>query len=174
MKAKEQDQSQYNSHDKNDESSSGEGCASNGCGCFGTILVFAAAAILYTICSPETFHLMPGESNMWSDAMEEVFENLDQVMPDSLIIEDSLDPYDHWQEAVNFKDLNLVYLVKPKIEVASMADTSRKYIIEIIARVDHVDANEFEIKNFFVDTLYRRDAPINHMEDTESPWDDME
>lgn len=175
MKAKEQDTSQYNTHDKSDNGSTGQGCASsNGCGCLGTIFIFVAAAILYSVCSPESFYMVPGEANMWSEAMEEMFDNLDQVMPDTLLIEDSLDPFDHWNEAVNFQDMNLVYLLKPRIKVASLADTSRKYIIEIIARVDHIDANEYQIKNFFVDTLYRRDAPINLMEDSESPWDDME
>ncbi len=171
MKAKEQDHSQYNSHDKDEKVSSGEGCASNGCGCFGTILVFVAAGILYSICSPESFYMVPGEANMWSDAMEEVFDNLDQVMPDSLIVEDSLDPYDHYSDYVNIEDMNIVYLLRPTLDVSAKADTSRKYRLRIIARVDHVDANEFEIKNFFVDTLYQREAPIDLYEDPGSPWE---
>lgn len=127
------------------------GCGS---GCLGTAFVFVAAIIfVYWTMDDSDFYLMPGEANMSTDAIEQTFREIDRILPDSLVIDDPLNPYNHYSEAESFG--NLFYGLNPVIMTALKSDTSKKYRFQYIARVDHVDANEFVIRDFLIDSIWR-------------------
>ena len=129
--------------------SSASGCG--GCGI--TIAIFVIAAIVYVSVDKSDFYLMPGEANMSIDALQKSFDEIDRIVPDSLIITDELDPYMHYRSAESFG--NIFYGLNPILDAAAKADTSRKYKFQYVARVDHVDANEFVIRDFLVDSVWR-------------------
>ena len=101
------------------------------------------------------FYLMPGEANMSTDAIEQTFREIDRILPDSLVVDDPLNPYNHYSEAESFG--NLFYGLNPIIMTALKSDTSKKYRFQYIARVDHVDANEFVIRDFLIDSIWRHE-----------------
>lgn len=127
---------------------------SSGCGgCGITILIFVIAAIVYISVDDSDFYLMPGEANLSMDALQKTFDEIDRIVPDSLIITDKLDPYEHYSSTESFG--NIFYGLNPVLEAAAKADTTRKYRFQYVARVDHVDANEFVIRDFLVDSIWR-------------------
>lgn len=129
----------------------------SGCGGCGIAVIFIAvvAAVLYLSLGEEDFYLQPGEANQSIEALQKTFDEIDRVLPDSLVITEELDPYLHYMSAESFG--NLFYGLNPVIDVAAKADTSRKYKFQYIARVDHVDINEFVIKDFLVDSIWRHE-----------------
>lgn len=127
------------------------GCGS---GCLGIAFVFVVAIIfVYWTIDDSDFYLMPGEANMSTDAIEQTFREIDRILPDSLVVDDPLNPYNHYSEAESFG--NLFYGLNPVIMTALKSDTSKKYRFQYIARVDHVDANEFVIRDFLIDSIWR-------------------
>jgi hypothetical protein len=140
--------------DKQDHKSTtptSEGCGS---GCLGGLAVLIGAVIFgYCSLDKSDFYLMPGEANLSTDAIEQTFKEIDRILPDSLVIDDPLDPYNHYSQAESFG--NLFYGLNPVIMTALKADTSIKYRFQYIARVDHVDADEFVIRDFLVDSIWR-------------------
>ena len=52
---------------------------------------------------------------------------------------------------------------------ALKTDTSKKYHFQYIARVDHVDANEFVIRDFLIDSIWRYEPVDFSLEN--SFWD---
>ncbi len=128
----------------------------NGCGCLGVIvLIVSIVGIAYCSFDSSDFYLMPGEANQSMAALQKTFDSLDQILPDSLIITEELDPRNHYMSAESFG--NLFYGLNPVLDAAAKADTSRKYKFQYIARVDHVDANEFVIRDFLVDSIWRHE-----------------
>jgi len=126
----------------------------SGCGgCGIAFLLIAAAAILYVSLGKEDFYLMPGEANQSVEALQLTFDEIGRILPDSLIITDDLEPFNHYSSAESFG--NLFYGLNPVLDAAAKADTSRKYKFQYIARVDHVDAGEFVIRDFLVDSIWR-------------------
>ena len=130
------------------------GNGSYGCGCLFLLITIPLA--LYLLIDKSDFYLMPGEANLIVEAMEKTFDNIDQILPDSLVVTDELNPYLHYSEGESFG--NIFYGLNPIIDVAAKADTSRKYKFQYVARVDHVDADEFVIKTFQVDSIWRYKA----------------
>lgn len=130
-----------------------EGCGS---GCLGAFVILIGA-VIFAYCSlgDGAYYMMPGEANMSTDAIEQTFIEIDRILPDSLVIDDPLNPYNHYSQAESFG--NLFYGLNPVIMTALKADTSVKYRFQYIARVDHVDANEFVIRDFLVDSIWRYD-----------------
>ncbi len=127
---------------------------SSGCGgCGITLLIFVIAAILYVSVDKSDFYLMPGEANLSIDALQKTFDEIDRIVPDSLIITDDLDPYLHYSAATSFG--NVFYGLNPVLKAVAKADTSRKYRFQYVARVDHVDTDEFVIRDFLVDSIWR-------------------
>lgn len=129
-----------------------EGSSSCG-GCAVGFMIVIVAAVLFAVLDESDFYLMPGEANMSTDALQKTFNEIDRIVPDSLIITDELEPFSHYQSAESFG--NLYYVVNPVLDAAAKADTSRKYKFQYLARVDHVDANEFMIRDFLVDSIWR-------------------
>jgi hypothetical protein len=126
----------------------------SGCGgCGITLVIFFIAAVVYVSVDNNDFYLMPGEANMSVKALQTTFDEIDRIVPDSLIITDDLDPYAHYSSAESFG--NLFYGLNPVLDAVSKTDTSRKYRFQYVARVDHVDANEFVIRDFLVDSIWR-------------------
>jgi hypothetical protein len=142
-----------------------EGCGS---GCLGAFVILIGAVIFgYCSLDESDYYLMPGEANMSTDAIEQTFREIDRILPDSLVIDDPLNPYNHYSQAESFG--NLFYGLNPVITTALKADTSKKYRFQYIARVDHVDANEFVIRDFLVDSIWRYE-PIDFSSEN-SFWD---
>lgn len=135
------------------KSSSNSGCG----GCGVTFIIFAVVAILYVSIGEEDFYLQPGEANQSIEALQKTFDEIDRILPDSLVITEELDPYKHYMSAKSFG--NLFYGLNPVLDAAAKADTSRKYKFQYLARVDHVDINEFVIRDFLVDSIWR-DEPF--------------
>lgn len=123
----------------------------SGCGGF-VITLIIIAAISYFFIDKSDFYLMPGEANLSTEALQKTFDEIDQILPDSLIITDSMNPIEHYQSAQSFG--NIYYGVNPILDVVAKSDTSRKYKFQYIARVDHVDADEFVIRDFMVDSVW--------------------
>tara|TARA_R110000868_G_scaffold306734_3_gene568131 strand:- start:62955 stop:63422 length:468 start_codon:yes stop_codon:yes gene_type:complete len=135
--------------DSSSSKKSGSGCG----GCLGGfLLVFVSAVIFMMVTDESDFSLMPGEANMSVSALQQTFDEIDRILPDSLVITDELDPYDHYSQAESFG--NIFYGLNPVIMTALRADTSKKYRFQYLARVDHVDANEFIIRDFLVDSIW--------------------
>jgi hypothetical protein len=143
--------SQENITDSDGTQKSGKGCLS---GCLGAFVVlFAAVIFAYCSLDDNDYYMMPGEANMSTEALRTTFLNIDRIMPDSLVIDDPLNPYNHYSEAESFG--NIYYGLNPVIMTALKSDTSKKYRFQYLARVDHVDANEFVIRDFLVDSIWR-------------------
>ena len=142
-----------------------EGCGS---GCLGAFVILIAA-VIFAYCSlyDSDYYMMPGEANMSTDAIEQTFKEIYRILPDSLVIDDPLNPYNHYSQAESFG--NMFYGLNPVIMTALKADTSKKYRFRYIARVDHVDANEFVIRDFLVDSIWRY-KPID-LDSEDSFWD---
>ncbi len=130
-----------------DSKKSQKGCG----GCFFPLIIIAL--VLYCSFDKSDFYLMPGEANLWTDAMEEVFDNLDQVTPDSLYLDDELDVYEYNDSYRNIH--NISYVVHPIVRVRSKDSPENAYIMRVIGIVRHTDANEFTIKEMELDTLVR-------------------
>lgn len=128
-----------------EQSKSNSGCG----GCLFTLIVI----ILTVYCSfdKSDFHLMPGEANLWMDAMEEVFKNLDEITPDSLEVFDELDVVDFSDDYINKH--NIIYGVKPLIRVRSKDIPNETYLMRVIGIVRHTGPDEFEIRKLEMDTL---------------------
>lgn len=138
---------------------------SSGCGgCGITLIIFFIAAVVYVSVDSSDFYLMPGEANMSVEAIQTTFEEIDRIVPDTLLITDELDPYMHYQSAKSFG--NYFYGLNPVLEAAAKADTTRKYRFQYVARVDHVDAGEFVIRDFLVDSIWRYEP---YIPSTENP-----
>lgn len=133
------------------ETPSADNSGCSGCGI--TLMLFVVAAILYVTIGEDDFYLQPGEANLSVEALQKTFDEIDRILPDTLVIEGELDPYQHYMSAESFG--NLFYGLNPVIDVAAKSDTSRKYKFQYIARVDHVDINEFVIRDFLVDSIWR-------------------
>ncbi|MBO6572930.1 hypothetical protein GYB29_00480 [bacterium] len=147
------------------QTSKKEGCGS---GCLGAFVILIGAVIFgYCSLDESDYYLMPGEANMSTDAIEQTFREIDRILPDSLVVDDPLNPYNHYSEAESFG--NLFYGLNPVIMTALKSDTSKKYRFQYIARVDHVDANEFVIRDFLVDSIWRYE-PID-LNSEDSFWD---
>jgi len=146
-------------------SSEKQGCGS---GCLGALVVMIGS-IIFAYCSLDMsdFYMMPGEANMSADAIGQTFREIDRILPDSLVIDDPLNPFDHYSQAESFG--NFFYGLNPVIMTALKADTSKKYRFQYIARVDHVDANEFVIRDFLVDSIWRYE-PVDFSSEN-SFWD---
>ncbi|MFN1836294.1 hypothetical protein AB2B38_013620 [Balneola sp. MJW-20] len=140
-----------NHTDNSGQQGNSKKASSSGCGCLGFILVLVAV-ILYLSIGKSDFYLMPGEANQSIEALQKTFDEIDQVLPDSLVITEELDPYQHYQSAESFG--NIFYAVNPVLDAALKADTTKKYKFQYVARVDHVDAGEFVIKTFLVDSIW--------------------
>ncbi|MEQ8577302.1 MAG: hypothetical protein RIC57_13390 [Balneola sp.] len=142
-----------------------EGCGS---GCLGAFVILIAA-VIFAYCSLDDsdYYMMPGEANMSADAIEQTFQEIDRILPDTLVIDDPLNSYNHYSQAESFG--NMFYGLNPVIMTALKADTSKKYRFQYIARVDHVDANEFVIRDFLVDSIWRY-KPIDFNSE-DSFWD---
>ncbi len=125
----------------------------SGCGCIGAFILIIGSAIIFVMISGDSFKLAPGEANQSIQALQKTFDNLDQILPDSLIITEELDPRNHYMSAESFG--NLFYGLNPVLEAAAKEDTSRKYRFQYIARVDHVDIDEFIIRDFLIDSIWR-------------------
>jgi len=124
--------------------------SNSGCGgCLFPIIFIALTA--YCSFDKSDFYLMPGETNLWSDAMEEVFDNLYQVVPDSLEVNDDLDVFDHTDKYVNKG--NLVYGVHPLIRLRSKENAEQEYLMRIIGIVWHQGPDAFTIRSLELDTL---------------------
>ena len=94
---------------------------------------------------------MPGEANLWSDAMEEVFDNLDQIVPDSLQVDDPLDVFDHTDKYITKE--NIMYGVHPFVKLRSKANPDQEYLMRVIGIVLHAGPDEFDIRTLELDTL---------------------
>ena len=140
----------------NTDNSNKTGCG----GCFSSIFLVGIIMLLTLWCMDDSdFYLMPGEANLITDALQETFDQIDQILPDTLMIIEEPNRYNHYSEGESFG--NIYYGLNPVIDVVSVADTSRKYKFQYIARVDHIDANEFEIKLFLIDSIWR-DEPLQY------------
>ncbi len=112
--------------------------------------------------------MMPGEANMSIEALQLTFDNIDQVLPDSLMADGELEPFDYYSQAKSFG--NIFYGLNPTIPVMAKADTSRKYLFQYVARVDHVDAGEFVIHTMMVDSIWAYE-PFRPSDMTKNPFD---
>lgn len=132
-----------------ENSSSGSNCL----GCLGAIFILGISAVIFVSACPGQFKPVPGEMNLSIEALQKTFDEIDRILPDSLVITEELDPYQHYMSAESFGDI--FYGLNPTLETAAKADTSRKYKFQYVARVDHVDIDEFEIKVMVVDSIWR-------------------
>ncbi|MCE7993975.1 MAG: hypothetical protein HEP71_18445 [Roseivirga sp.] len=130
-----------------DSENSQKGCG----GCFFPLIFIAL--VLYCSFDKSDFYLMPGEANLWTDAMEEVFDNLEQVTPDSLYLDDELDVFKYSDSYRSI--LNISYVVHPMVRVRSKHQPENAYIMRVVGIVRHTDADEFTIKEMEMDTLIR-------------------
>ena len=121
-------------------------------GCGGCLfpLIFIVLTV-YCAFDKSDFYLMPGEANLWMDAMEEVFDNLDEVVPDSLEVHDDLDVMDFSDKYVNKE--NIMYGVKPLIRLRSKENPDQTYLAGILGIVLHTGPGEFDIRTLELDTL---------------------
>lgn len=131
--------------------SSGSSCL----GCLGAVFILGLTAVVFFTACPGQFKPVPGEMNLSMEALQKTFDEIDRVLPDSLIITQELDPYEHYMSTESFG--NLYYGLNPVLETAAKADTSRKYKFQYLARVDHVDIDEFEIRLMVVDSIWRHE-----------------
>ncbi len=142
-----------NNEDPAPEPSEGNGAnpkSNKGCGgCLLPLIII----VLTVYCSfdKSDFYLIPGEANLWSDAMEEVFDNLDQIVPDSLEVDDPLDVFDHTDKYINKG--NIIYGVHPFLKLRSKEDPNREYLMRVLGIVQHTGPDEFDIRTLELDTL---------------------
>lgn len=122
-------------------------------GCLGALFILGASAYIFISACPGQFSPVPGEMNLSVEALQKTFDEIDRILPDSLIIIEQPDPYMHYMSAESFG--NLFYGLNPAIDVVAKADTSRKYKFQYVARVDHVDINEFKIRVMLIDSIWR-------------------
>lgn len=124
--------------------------SSGGCaGCLFPLILIVLT--IYCSFDKSDFYLMPGEANLWTDAMELTFDNLHQVTPDSLEVIDELDVY---KRADNYKNMhNIIYGTNPFIKVRSKENTDRLYLMRVISIVRHTGPDEFELRLIEMDTL---------------------
>lgn len=127
----------------NRKSNSGRG------GCL--LPLFLIVLTVYCSFDKSDFYLMPGEANLWSDAMEEVFDNLDQIVPDSLEVDDDLNVFDHTDKYITKE--NIMYGVHPFVKLRSKEHPDQEYLMRVIGIVIHAGPNEFDIRTLELDTL---------------------
>ena len=121
-------------------------------GCGGCLLPLILIVLtVYCSFDKSDFYLMPGETNLWSDAMEEVFDNLDQIVPDSLEVDDDLDVFDHTDKYINKE--NIMYGVHPFVKLRSKDHPENEYLMRVIGIVLHTGPDEFNIRTLELDTL---------------------
>ena len=126
------------------------GGKSGGCGgCLFPLII--GALLVYCTVDVDDFYLAPGEANLWMDAMEVVFDNVEEATPDSLFIDDPLEPLDHMDYYINKH--NYVYGLHPFIKVRSKADEERVYIMRVLGIVRHAGPNDFQLSRIEIDTL---------------------
>ena len=120
-------------------------------GCGGCLFpLILGALVVYCSIDTDDFYLAPGEANLWSDAMEMVFENLDEITPDSLYVDDPLDVYEHMDKYINKH--NYVYGLHPFVKLRSKAN-DQIYVMRVLGIVKHVGPNDFELSRLEMDTL---------------------
>ncbi len=142
--------------EKGNESGRGKSGGGSGCGCL--VAIVLVVAISYFGFDKSDFYLMPGEANLWADAMEQVFDELDRVVPDSLRVSGSPEVVNYMNEQESLQ--NFIYILWPTLTLESKSSPERKYKMRLYARVHHMDAGEFRIAEMFVDTLYRDTARL--------------
>jgi len=121
-------------------------------GCGGCLLpIILIVLTVYCSFDKSDFYLMPGETNLWTDAMEEVFDNIDQVIPDSLELHDDLQVLDHGESYINKE--NIMYGIHPFIRLRSKTNAENEYLIRVLGIVLHKAPGEFEIRSLEMDTL---------------------
>ncbi len=99
-------------------------------GCCGP-LIFLFLLILVGYCSFDKgdFYLAPGEANLWTDAMETVFEDLHAVIPDSMVLSDDLNTTGRMRDVRSIK--NVLYLINTEATLRSSKE--RYYRMSISA-----------------------------------------
>lgn len=125
-------------------------------GCCG-LLIFLFLLILVGYCRFDKgdFYLAPGEANLWTDAMETVFEDLHTLIPDSLYLADDLNVVARMEDARSIE--NVIYLINTEVTLRS--SQNRYYRLGISADVLHLAPGEWKIRSLLPDTLYSHDPP---------------
>lgn len=136
-------------------------------GCLGGFVsIFFAAAIFMLVCG-DNYKLQPGEANMCMEALQLTFDEINRIKPDSLIVSEEFDPRNHYSSCESFG--NIVYVVNPVIKTHSRTDTSKVYNFQYLARVNHLSADEYQIKDFLIDSVWK---PFNIYDNMgENPFD---
>jgi hypothetical protein len=132
--------------------SSGSGCGGYVAGCLFPFVIIFFVAIFYSTFGSGFLDFEPGEANLCTEALEQTFVRLGEVVPDSLQITGELDPFLYYSSCKSFA--NRAYVVNPVLDAVLKADTTQKYNFQYIARVDHVGPGEFEVSRFQVDEIW--------------------
>lgn len=104
---------------------------------------------------------------MCVEAVETSFARLDEILPDSLILTDELNGFNHYSSCESFD--NLAYGLNPVLDAALKADTTQKYNFQYVAVVYHLGPGEFNVRTILVDSVWKA---YNFDEDTKPFFQD--
>ncbi len=127
-------------------------------GCFGALVIFFIAAMIFISLTSEGNFYQPSEDNLCIEALERSFNEVYRIMPDSLVLNDELNPVAQYSSCKSFE--NIAYVVNPILQTQLKSNPEITYNFQYVARLDHIGNEEFELKDFLVDSVWLKEVRV--------------